>query len=325
MLTIATSIQLKQKFFCDTFHEKINFVDNSSKDVDLYFTIKDWQEYDSNKVKPNEVSFLRSPHKYVHRGLLSCRKGFCVDNRILPRPDFNNFCLTGNDFCDIPYVIQAPLGPMFGDNKTIKNETFHNKVFWSGSITHETRANVLSFYNKVDDKRFDVSLFKDRPKRLYAGGLKTETYETYLNNLSKSDVVYMLRGDRIWAHTFFDIIRCGCIPVMINSMNDYGWENIFTNVDDYVLRFDLREHSMEHIHQQVTLLLEDKERVLHMKNNIRKLHDTFFKHSNLKYGFAEFFLAKCVEIYKNDFDINKIDDKFICPEILNLKGLSGKL
>jgi len=322
MITIATTFKLKQKFFCDTFHKKINFVDDSSKDADLYFTEKDWRTYDSNKVKPNEASYLRNPRKYVDRSLLNRREGFCVDNRILPRLDFNNFCFTGNDFCDIPYVIPAPYGPKFGDNKTIENETFHNKVFWSGSITHETRANVLSFYNKVDDKRFNVSLFKER---VYSCRLKAGTYDTYLNNLSKSDVVYMLRGDRIWAHTFFDIIRCGCIPVMINSMNDYGWENIFTNVDDYMLRFDLRDHNMEDIHQQVVLLLEDKERVLHMKNNIRKFHDTFFKHNCAAYGFTEFLLAKLVEIYKNDFDINKINNKFISTEILSLKGLDSKL
>ena len=326
MITIATDLKLNRRFFCDTFHKKINFVYDSSKDVDLYFTSKDWQEYDSNKVKPNEVSFLKNPRKYAdkHEGkrLLSHRKGFCVDNGILPRPDFNNFCFAGNDFCDIPYIVPTPLGPQFGNQDSIKNETFNNKVFWSGAITHETRGNVLSFYNKVDDKRFNVSLFEET---IYRDGFKTGTYETYLNNLSKSDVVYMLRGDRIWAHTFFDVIRCGCIPIMINSMNNYGWENIFTNVDDYVLRFDLREHSMEHIHQQVVLLLEDKERVLYMKNNIRKFHDMFFKHNCATYGFSEFLLAKLVEIYKNDFDINKIDDKFICPEILNLKGLDSKL
>ena len=322
MITIATSLKLKQFYFCDNFHEKINFVDDSSKDADLYLTQVQWQTHDSNKVKPNEVSILGNPRKYADRKLLRYREGFCVDNAISPRPNFSNFCFSTNDLCDIPYVIPAPYGPKFGDNKTIKNETFHNKVFWSGSITHETRGNVLSFYNKVDDKRFDVSLFKEK---IYRDGFKTVTYETYLNNLSKSDVLYMLRGDRIWAHTFFDTIRCGCIPVMINSMNDYGWENIFKNVDDYMLRFDLREHDMEHIHQQVVLLLEDKERVLHMKNNIRKFHDTFFNHNNLRYGFSEFLLAKLVEIYKNDFDINKIDNKFICPEILNLKRLSGKL
>lgn len=322
MITISTSLRLKQFYFCDTFHKKINFVDNSSKDADLYFTQSQWQTHDSNKVKPNEVTFLGNPRKYADRSLLRFREGFCVDNRILPRPDFNNFCFTGNDFCDIPYLIPIPQGPDFGDNKTIKNETFNNKVFWSGTRTHEIRGDVLSFYKKIDDKRFDVALFKEK---VYKNEFKTGTYETYLNNLSKSDVVFMLRGDRIWVNTFFDILRCGCIPIMINSMNDYGWENIFTNVDDFMLRFDLREHSMEHIHQQVALLLEDKERVLYMKNNIRKFHDMFFKHNCSKFGFSEFLLAKLVDIFKNDFDINKIDIKFISTEILNLKGLSGKL
>jgi len=321
MLTVATRLK-RLRYFCDTFHKKINFVDDSSKDADLYFKVKNWHTYDSSKVKPNEVGFLSNIRDDITRRQIDIRRGFCIDNAISPRPNFSNFCFSTNDLCDVPYVIPAPWGPQFGDNTTIKNETFHNKVFWSGSRTHETRGNVLRFYNKVDDKRFDVSLFEEK---IYRNGFKTGTYETYLNNLSKSDVVYIIRGDRLWVNTFFDVIRCGCIPIMINSMNDYGWENIFTNVDDYVLRFDLREHSMEHIHQQVVSLLEDKERVLYMKNNIRKFHDTFFKHNNPRYGFSEFILAKLVEIYKNDFDINKIDNKFICPEILNLKGLDNKL
>jgi hypothetical protein len=322
MITIATSLRLKQLYFCDNFHKKINFVDNSSKDADLYFTQVYWDTYDSNKVKPNEVTNLGNPRGCPAAKLLNIREGFCIDNRILPHPDFNNFCFTSNDFCNIPYLTTMPWGPDFGDNKTIKNETFNNKVFWSGTRTHETRGDFLSFYEKVDDKRFDVSLFKEA---VYRDGFKTGTYETYLNNLSKSDVVYILRGDRIWVNTFFDVIRCGCIPIMINSMNDYGWENIFTNVDDFMLRFDLREHSMEYIHQQVALLLEDKERVLYMKNNIRKFHDMFFKHNCSKFGFSEFLLAKLVDIFKNNFDINKIDNKFISTEILNLKGLSDKL
>jgi len=322
MLTIATNFKIKQHYFCDNFHEKINFVDDSSKDADLYFSQVHWNKYDSNKIKPNEVTNLGNPRNYKKGGLPNFRKGFCVDNGILHRPNFNNFCFTSNDFCNIPYFIPMPQGPSFGDNKTIKNETFNNKTFWSGGQTHETRGDVLSFYKKIDDKRFDVSLFKEN---VYRDGFKTGTYETYLNNLSKSDVVYILRGDRIWVNTFFDVIRCGCIPIMINSMNDYGWENIFTNVDDFMLRFDLREHSMEHIHQQVVLLLEDKERVLYMKNNIRKFHDMFFKHNCSKFGFSEFLLAKLVDIFKNNFDINKIDNKFISTEILNLKGLSDKL
>ena len=171
------------------------------------------------------------------------------------------------------------------------------------------------------DIRFDVSEFKFN---VYATDVDPSIFTDHIERLSNSDVGFVLRGDRPWAHAFFDVIMAGCIPVMISSMNDYGWENIFENVDDYMLRFDLREHSMEYIHEQVVLLLEDKERVLRMKANIANFYNIFFKH-NASFGFGEFLLAKCIEIYKNDFDLEKIDDKFICSEVLKLKGIDGKL
>jgi hypothetical protein len=321
MLTVSTNKRSRSFYLNNSFSEKIRFV-NESDHANLLFKERDFGSYNEAKIQTHEISFIDGVRQNIDRKQVRLREGFSVDNRILPRPNFINFCFTHNDFSDIPYLIPAPLGPKFGDNQSIKNETYNNKVFWSGCITHSTRRDFLSFYNTVDDNRFDVSLFQER---VYRDGFKTGTYETFLDTLSKSDIVFLLRGDRIWAHTFYDIIRAGCIPVMISSMNYYGWENIFTNVDDYMLRFDLRKHDMEYIHQQVALLLEDKERVLYMKNNIRKFHDMFFKHDCPTYGFSEFLLAKCVEIYKNDFDINKIDYKFICPEILNLKGLDSKL
>lgn len=321
MITISTDKCTKEKFFTNSFCDQIKFV-NESDDSDFLFKKIDFNSYDPSKIKPCEISYLSAVRHKIDRPLVKVRQGYCVDNRILPRPDFKNFCFTSNDFCDIPYLIPVPFGPEFGDNKTIKNENFHNKVFWCGTLTHSTRKDFWSFYNTIDDERFNISLFD---QRVYIDGFKSGTYEAFLDNLSKSDIVFLLRGDRIWAHTFYDIIRAGCIPVMISSMNYYGWENIFKNVDDYMLRFDLREHTMKYIHQQVASLIEDRDRVLRMKANIRRFHDMFFKHDCARYGFSEFLLAKCVEIYKNDFDINKIDYKFICPEILNLKGLDGKL
>lgn len=322
MIAISTDKVLKERFFTNSFCDQIKFVNPSDDDADIIFKKINWAKYDPNKIKPNQVSYIARVRNAATKKQINIRRGFCIDNEISPRPDFKNFCFTSNDFCDIPYLILVPSGPGFGDNKTIKNENFHNKVFWSGTLTHSTRRDFWSFYNTIDDERFNVSLFD---QRVYKDGFKPGTYEAFLDNLSKSDIVFLLRGDRIWVNTFFDVIRAGCIPIMINSMNDYGWENIFQNVDDYMLRFDLREHTMEYIHQQVVSLIEDRERVLYMKANIRRFHDMFFKHDCARYGFSEFLLAKCVEIHKNDFDINKIDDKFICPEILNLKGLGGKL
>lgn len=326
MITISTNEVVHFQLLCDSFQGQIKFVNEcQSSKSDLFVKSEQMSSYDAEAVKPNQVTVITDPRVNVDRRLIKPREGFCVDNRIPNIPSFNNFCFTQNDFCDIPYLIPMPMGPRFGRNnrKPIKNTTFNNKVFWSGSLTHSTRNDFLKFYKTtIDDIRFDISLFQEK---VYQNGLKDTTYEAYLDALSKSDIVFLLRGDRIWASTFFDILQTGCIPVMISSMNDYGWENLLENVDDYMLRFDAREHSLSHIHQQVVSLLEDKERVLYMKANIKKLYDMFFLHSNIRYGFSEFFLAKCVEIYKNDFDINKIDEKFICPEILNLKGLDHKL
>lgn len=313
----------KRRFWCDSFFDQIKFV-NKPADADIFFTTVPWTRYNSSDIRPNQISYLTS----VRLGMNSTqskdrnflRSEFCIDNKILPRPDFKNFCFSSNDFCGIPYVIPVPEGPNIGDNKTIENNTFNNKVFWCGNLTHSTRIDFLSFYKTIDDERFDVSQFTEKVYQ----GFKPGVYENFLDNLSSSDIVYLLRGDRSWVNTFFDVIRTGCIPVMISSMNDYGWDNIFTNINDYMLMFDLRYHSMDYIHQQVVSLLENKERVMYMKNNILKFHNMFFKHNCSSYGFSEFLLAKCVEIFKQDFNIS-IDDKFISPEVLKLKGLSNKL
>lgn len=320
MITIATNERIRDKYFGSSTYQNINFV-NEFISADFSFKPVIFSEYDFSKISPKQISFLVRVRQNIKTREVRIREGFCVDNRISPRPHINSFCFSTNDFCDIPYIITIPHGPVFGDNKTIENKNYNNKVFWSGRIsTHETRKDVFEFYNAVDDSRFEILNFNENAYQ----GLKEGTYEKYLDNLSKSDIVYILRGDRPWVHTFFDVIRTGCIPVMVSSMNNYGWENIFKNVDDYMLRFDLREHSMEYIHEQVTLLLEDKDRVLQMKANIRKFHDTFFKH-DAELGFSEFLLAKCIEIYKNDFDVNKVDNKLICSEVLNLKGLEEKI
>lgn len=321
MITIATNERIKDRYFGNPSYKQISFVDESTN-ADFSFKNVLLRNYDINNIKSNQISFLCGVRQNINRDEVRIREGFCIDNRISPRPHINSFCFSAVDFCDIPYIIPIPFGAAFGDNKTIENKNYNSKVFWSGKITtHETRKDVFKFYGNVDDNRFEILNFNGDA---YTVGLKEGEYERYLDNLSKSDIVYVLRGDKPWVHTFFDVIRTGCIPVMVSSMNDYGWENIFENVEDYMLRFDLREHSMEYIHDQVTLLLEDKDRVLQMKANIRKFHDMFFKH-DAKLGFSEFLLAKCIEIYKNDFDVNKVDNKIICSEVLNLKGLKSKL
>jgi len=145
-----------------------------------------------------------------------------------------------------------------------------------------------------------------------------------MNELCHKDIAFVMRGDRPWANSFYDVIRAGCIPVMISSMNDFGWESIMNNVDDYFLRFDIRTQTMDYIHEEVCKLLEDKSRILQMKANIRKLYKTFFNHS-CSFGASDFIWGKCLNVHKNNCDLTKIDDKFICSDVLELKGLPGKL
>jgi hypothetical protein len=325
-MKIFTELNLKNLYFKDFSFDGVNFV-NSKIEADIVIEKKDFNN--SIKPKDNHIYLVRN---ITHNYRKDIRKGYCVDNRIDNIPTLENFCFSTNDLCDIPYLIPIPFGPIryelvsqnpkYWLNYNIKNDLFHNKVYWCGrQVTHESRKTFFQFYRSINDPRFDISISKYNGK---TAKTNPKIFTNHIDRLLKSDAAFVLRGDKPYALSFFDVIMSGCIPIMISSMNDYGWENIFENVDDYMLRFDLREHSMEYIHQQVALLLEDKERVLRMKSNIANFYNIFFRHY-ADFGFGEFLLAKCIQIYKNDFDIEKVDDKFICSEVLKLKGIDGKL
>jgi hypothetical protein len=320
---------LKKRFIGNVSFDNVEFVD-SKDEADFCIKKVFFDDINSEFFKNNSKTICLM-QSIPHKKRVDIRKGYCVDNRV-DIPTIKNFCFSTNDFCNIPYLIPTPSGPIrsgFISQKpkywldyNIKNTDFYNKVYWCGSnSTHATRKEFYDFYNTFDDDRFNIIKFTSN---VYQTETSPSIYTDYIEELSKSDISFVLRGDKTFANSFFDVIMAGCIPVMISSMNYFGWENIFENVDDYMLRFDLREHSMEYIHEQVVLLLEDKERVLRMKANIANFYNKFFKHS-ANFGFAEFLIAKCIEIYKNDFDIEKIDNEFICSEFLKLKGIDGKL
>ena len=329
MISIYIEHSLKKRFIGNVSFDKVKFVD-SKDEADFCIKKVFFDDINSEFFNNNQktICFIQSIPYYKRVNVI---KGYCVDNRV-DIPNLENFCFSYNDFCNIPYMIPTPNGPLpprycnqesrYWLDYNIKNTDFHNKVYWRGrSSTHESRETFMKFYNSINEPRFDVSELK---VNIYQTDVDPSIFTDHIEKLSRSDISFVLRGDKTFANSFFDVIMAGCIPVMISSMNDYGWENIFENVDDYMLRFDLREHSMEYIHEQVVFLLEDKERVLRMKANIANFYNKFFKHS-ANFGFSEFFIAKCVEIYKNDFDLEKIDNKFICSEVLKLKGIDSKL
>lgn len=338
MITICTIPHFTTRYFNDVFPEKVRFVNPGDNVDNVDFYIKaltgDTHDRHADCIEHEDKTIFLMERIRRQRPL---RIGYCIDNKI-ELPELANFCFTAFDFCDIPYIITMPQGPISAGIVSQKehywldykntNTSFHNKVYWCGQVrTHETRRPFIEFYNELDDPRFDITEFTHNLYRANGSSGKKNNpklFTDHIERLANADACFILRGDKPFANSFFDVIMTGCIPIMISSMNYYGWENIFENVDDYMLRFDLREHSMEYIHEQVVHLLEDKQRVLQMKANIRKFYDMFFKHG-AKFGFAEFLLAKCIEIYKNDFDVNKVDDKFISSEVLNLKGLESKL
>ena len=323
----------------DLFYEDIEFVKSlkNQDKADLVFSGLDWSKYIDNlnfyHNNPNHVIDIRFQGMRVREGL-NLRKNYNVDNCIdLPYHQIKNIMFSNYDFHKKNNIIPVFSGPThFEDlkkpqlywtkDKLPRNNVFHNKVFWKGSLsTHFSRKEIYNFYKNIDDSRFNIEAFK---LNIYKNQSTPEQFDYYMKELCCKDIVFILRGDRPWANSFYDVIRAGCIPVMISSMNNFGWENIIKNVDDYFLRFDIRTQTMDHIHEQVCKLLDDKDRVLQMKSNIRKLYKTFFDRP-CPFGASEFIWGKCLNLYKNNFDTNKIDGKFICSDVLDLKGLPGKL
>lgn len=313
--------------------DRIDLVDVKNKaDVIILSTtpemyIKNKQYYANN---PN-IFFILSQFTRFRKNR-HLRKNYAVDNEAeLPFDEFKNYIFTSNDFEGKPYIIPFFPGPTPGrflgksDNYWLSdhvnlNTNFNNKVFWTGTVeNHESRSRVYNFYQKLNDNRFEISNFNES---IYEKSIEASVYDNYIDKLCTSDIAYILRGDRAWAHSFHDVIRSGCIPVMVSSMNDYGWENIINNVNDYFLMFDIRVHSMEFIHNKVVELLKDRERVLFMKANIRYLYKTFFHNSA---NSEEIIIAKCLQIFRNGFKYNMIDNKIICKELLELKNIKEKI
>lgn len=332
--------KLCQSRIQDLSYKEIDFI-YQSKDkhrADLILEIVDWNTY-VNKLEhysdnPHSVLILKNFPKQRLLSNRHLRRNYYVDNSAaIPFNKFKNIFFSPNDFHKKDYIIPIFMGASrpeivgksnfyWMQDKLNQNTNFHNQVFWRGqTLSHDSRINVYNFYQQTHDSRFKIESFKEN---LYINQGVAGVYDEYMHELSCSDIAYVLRGDRAWAHSFHDVIRAGCIPIMISSLNDYGWENILNNIEEYFLRFDIRKQSIEYIHEQVCNLLEDKDRVLQMKANIRKLYQTFFNNKAAESS-GELILAKCLDIYKNNFNINKIDNKFICSQALRLKQLKGKL
>lgn len=251
------------------------------------------------------------------------REGFCVDDGILPPVE--NFCFSRNDFCLDPKIINVPVGfnlpthvfKKYGywqDEELFTNIKYNKRVFWKGSLgSHKLRYDVFNFFKNKE--YFDLQEFKHN---VYKDGVEARIHDDYIKELINSDMGFVLRGDRPSTHSFFDLIQYGCVPIMINCL-EVGWENILQDKQDFMLSFSIDE-GLDYINKQIIKYLINKENILNMKRNCLNLFETFFKQQE-EFAWGEFLIAKCIEIYKNDFKTDGIDNKIICSEIFNIKNL----
>lgn len=318
-------------FFSSSIH--INFIDNQ-KDADLVILKLNLKEFEKAFSESSKViyilPYLRS--RGTFKGFHDVRRGFYVDNA-MNLPKFKNFVFSNNDIGNDPYLIQTPVSfnphefinqpKLYWQSEKKINIQYMQRVYWKGNFTHELRRKVFDYYAKTKDPRFTIEKFNYNiylKKPELADNINF--YNDYINEIQNSDMGFNIRGDRPSTHSFFDMIEFGCIPININCM-DLGWENIMDNTEDYMLNFDMRTQTIDYIHNAIVKTLEDQDKIIQMKHNCHNLFNTFFKYTT--YPWADFILAKCIQIYRNDFDITKIDNKLICQELLELKDLKGKI
>lgn len=259
-----------------------------------------------------------------------------VDDAIKIKKRPINFAFSGNDFSH-PYVINAPVNfnpprmlqlpeKYWQKDTKFTNNIYRGKVFAKFSrSSHRIRKELFDFYEEIKNPRFEIENIKENMYCLSRKGTppSAQFYRNYVKNLNRADMTFIPRGDRPSTHSFFDAISVGCIPVCINAM-DCGWENIMNNVEDYMLLFDASKQSFEEMHAKIINTLENKNQILKMKRNCFNLYKTFFQ-KRVSWAWSEFMLAKCIEIYKNDFDLQKISSKLISEEVLKLKGIKNKI
>ena len=306
----------------------------SQNDVDFNFFRGNWNEdpwIHQNKtiLWMHRIKTEDLPVKFQDKNSWPFKKThYCTDD-FLELPCVKNFIFSSNDFCGDQKIIVSPNGFLYPsfitgtenywlkDNK--QNSEYFNKVYWKGSFNHESRNILFDFYKQLKDPRFILEEFN---ARVYSNPCSYQTYKAYINTLQQSDMNFCIRGTYDGTYSFMDTIRCGCIPILVNCMLNKGWENIFNEPEDFCLRFDVRKDSVEYIHTKILEVLNDKERVLFMKSNVRKFYKNFiYKDGRPIEAWSNFYLAKCIEIARNNFDSKKNTNQFISSEILNLLNL----
>lgn len=216
-----------------------------------------------------------------------------------------------------PCNISQPTSYFTDQYNSTNQNTYHNRIYWRGDIkNHEVRALFLESMEKFGDKRIDIAPYKPISGAVYGREKPPANgYTDYFNALQNSDISLQMRGHVPWAYTFLDILRAGCIPCLINTeYQNLGWEQLGIVKDEMFISFDVYKHTPEYIYSEIIKLLEDREKVLKMKQNIhnffkkyiitdRDIHDY---NDRILPGWMDFYAAKLLEYIYCDYKVEKL-------------------
>lgn len=317
----------------------VTIVDNSI-DSDLNLIQGNWMENELWEKSAKTIYLMprihkkHFPHSQPPPYKLRLNSYYVDDLRNLKFSE--NFIFCRNDFGQDPKIINMPNGFLPGSciskskmdcywNENINtNLLYHNKVFWRGTPNHKIRKNLIKFYSDNSFQNFFCEPFN---QKVYGeNSVEFRTYQNYIYTLSQSDMSYCIRGSYPGVFSFMDVLSSGCIPILINCMNYYGWENIFKNTENFMLMFDAEKQPLDDIHNEVSKVLSNKDKVLFMKSNIRNFYNKFItKDSHHTMAWAYFILAKSIEIWKGGFSSKNVSNQFISSEVLKLLGFNEKI
>lgn len=301
-------------------------------DVDRNIITNKYNEDQKHKiVYVNTTNVRKSYWEKNGKNSLDIRHGTMVDSKILkpfkPVKQGLSFSMMDIDLLESktigvpisytrPSNISQPTNYFTDTFNSTNQNTYHNRIYWRGGYSHEVRELFLESMGKFSDKRIDIAHYKPTRGAVYGREKPPPSgYNDYFNALQNSDIALQMRGDMTWAFTFLDVLRAGCIPCFINTeYHNLGWEQLGIVKDEMFVSFDIYKHSPEFIYNELITLLEDRERVLSMKQNIHNFfkkyimtdRDIYNYNQRIYPGWMDFYAAKILEYFNSGYKVENL-------------------
>lgn len=211
-----------------------------------------------------------------------------------------------------PFLIKKPKDYYKEYHKNIESV---GGLYWRGNInTHETRHKIINYLNLTNTKDYDLDHWKPMSGGFYKYGCSEKEYDGYYNKLKESDLFLVIRGDKPWTNSFFDCLRSNTIPICINTF--YGkikWHKIGFKKEDLFLDFNTNYDDIELIHMKIYELLKDKDKIMHMKNNICRFYEDIilqdkyllqYGADGIKAGWGNIIRDTIIKIHNNNYTLD---------------------